>query len=458
MGEGSAKALNTLSGRKVLVVGLGRSGVSVSRFLRRSGAEVTATDISPVEELFGAAELLGLGVVVEAGAHNPESFLGADMIVVSPGVPRTLPELVRAAAAGVEVVSDIELACRFIEVPIVAVTGTNGKSTVVELLGAVLGAHGRKVFVGGNIGTPVTEYFEGAEDAELVVLEVSSFHLEAIETFRPHVAVLLNVTEDHLYRYREFEEYAETKMRIFSNQGADDYAVINVGDRVVADAVSRAELKAAVIPFTGAGQLDEGLYRDGGDIVFASAAGRELYPTGGFKLKGLHNIENVMAAVAAARTVGVPRETIVEAVNGFRGLPHRMEPVREFEGVGYVNDSKATNTDAVLRAIEATGGPVVLLAGGVDKGGDYGVLREAIGRNVRLLVLMGEARSKMKEALGDVTETVLAGGLAEAVETASAAARAGDTVLLSPACSSFDMFESFEERGEAFKELVMALR
>jgi UDP-N-acetylmuramoylalanine--D-glutamate ligase len=356
----------------------------------------------------------------------------------------------------VEIISDIELAYRFIDAPIVAVAGTNGKSTTTALIGKILESSGKKVFVGGNIGSPVIEYME-EEGADWCVLEVSSFHLEAIKDFRPQIGVLLNITEDHLDRYVDFEHYAETKLKLFGNQSGEDYAVVNVGDPVIADAISRGGFKGEVIPFRTSGGLKDGLFLSGTDIVCVSGDSEVVYNTEGFKLTGLHNIENIMATIACAMIVGIPMDSAIEAIKGFEGLPHRMEFIREVNGVRYVNDSKGTNVGALGKALEGSGRNIVLIAGGKDKGGDYRPLKELVREKVKLLVLIGQARFKMKEAIGEATETVLAGGLEEAVGIARKRAEPGDTVLLCPACSSFDMFKNFEERGQVFRSLVETL-
>jgi UDP-N-acetylmuramoylalanine--D-glutamate ligase len=358
--------------------------------------------------------------------------------------------------------SEIELAYRFTDAPVIAVAGTNGKSTVTALLGRVLEEAGLKVFVGGNIGTPAIEYVEsvmdGGPEADYCVLEVSSFQLESVSTFAPRVAVLLNVTEDHLDRYKDFEDYAETKFRLFEKQGGADCAVFNADDPVIDGRISDGLTEAELLPFSAGSTLDVGLYLSGPDIVYAPERGAlERYPTKGFSLKGLHNIENAMAVIGAARRLKVPRKAILKALKDFKGLPHRMERVRELGGVTYIDDSKGTNIGALAMALKSVDAPVVLIAGGRDKGGDYSHLSLAVRERVRLMVLIGEAAPRILEALGSATEVVSVASMEEAVRTAYARASSGDTVLLSPACSSFDMFSGYKERGERFKILVEAL-
>ena len=456
------RAVRKLAGLKVAVAGLGMTGTSVSRFLRRCGAIVTATDTRPAREIAGAKVLEAMGVRIE-----PEGPAGAlddyDLVVVSPGVPRYSPMLVSARAAGVDVMSEIELAYRFTDAPVIAVAGTNGKSTVTALLGRVLGAAGLKVFVGGNIGTPAIEYVEsvmdGGPEADYCVLEVSSFQLESVSTFAPRVAVLLNVTEDHLDRYKDFEDYTRTKFRLFENQGGTDCAVFNADDPVIDGRISDGLTGGELLPFSAGSTLDVGLYLSGSDIVYAPERGAlERYPTKGFALKGLHNIENAMAVIGAARRLNIPGKAVLKALGDFKGLAHRMEQVRELGGVTYIDDSKGTNIGALAMALKSVKTPVVLIAGGRDKGGDYSHLSLAVRERVRLMVLIGEAAPRILAALGAATEVVCAPSMEAAVATAYANARPGETVLLSPACSSFDMFSGYKERGERFKMLVLALR
>ncbi len=445
-----------LDGKSAVVVGLGRTGISVSRFLRGSGARVVATDSKDAGKIEGADSLLSMGVEVRAGGHDGVGLDGVDLVVVSPGVPSDLPLLERARENGAEVISEIELAWRFMDAPVLAIAGTNGKTTATALLGEVMKKAGFSAFVGGNIGTPAIEYVEKNGGADFVVLEVSSFQLETTRHFRPRVGALLNITDDHLDRYRDFGHYAETKMRLFENQAAGDFAVYNANDPAI---TQRARLlgHGRAVPFTIEGRVDKGLFLDGGSIVFRHDGGTEEYPVSGVKLKGLHNIENVMAVIASARLSGAERDAVLEALSSFAGLHHRMEVVRETGGVTYVDDSKGTNVGALMMALKGLKGPVVLIAGGVDKGGDYGVLAGLVKEKVKLMVLIGEARPKIEKALGGCCRTVLAESFEEAVRTAHKNALPGDTVLLSPACSSFDMFRDYKERGERFRSLVEAL-
>jgi UDP-N-acetylmuramoylalanine--D-glutamate ligase len=456
-GAGGGVDAMEIRGKKALVVGLARTGLAVSRFLATRGASVTATDLRSIEELPGVAELDGLGVMLLTGSHPGVEALDADLIVLSPGVPSDLPIIQEARARGVSVMGELELASRFIDCPIVAVAGTNGKTTTTALLGEILTRAGRDVFVGGNIGTPAIEYAISGRKAELCVLEVSSFQLETIQSFCPHIGVLLNITEDHLDRYDGFDGYAATKMRLFENQTAEDFAVVNMADSEIAARFGSGKAGGRAIGFNVPVGPGEGVYLSGGDVVSSIGGAREVYSAEGFALRGLHNTENIMAAVAAARILGVPAGVIRETLSAFEGLCHRMELVRELDCVRYINDSKGTNIGALAMALKGMTAPVVLIAGGVDKGGDYLALEAVMREKVKLLVLIGEAREKIFRALGHTTRTVMVQGLEEAVRVAHAGAVEGDTVLLSPACSSFDMFAGYAERGERFAALVEEL-
>ncbi len=457
-GRSMQKAIEELRGRQILVVGLAGTGLAVCRFLSRCGAIVTGTDMANAASIPGAPALTSIGVVLKTGGHQGIETKAFSMAVVSPGVPSDIPLLKELRANGAEVISDIELAYRYIGSPVIAVAGTNGKTTTTTLLGKVLEDAGFKVFVGGNIGTPAVECVEAGREIDVCLLEISSFHLENTKSFNPHVGILLNITEDHLDRYEGFGHYAATKFRLFENQTAEDYAVVNINDPVIARQASAKGLgRGKVVLFTVAGTLTEGLFLRGGDIVYSLSGVEETYPVSEFGLKGLHNIENIMAVIASARLSGVSRDSIMATLREFKGLHHRMEMVRTINGVAYIDDSKGTNIGALVMALRGSTGRVVLIAGGRDKGGDYAVLADLVREKVKCLILLGEARFKMKDALGGLTQTVLVESLEEAVALSSRKAEAGDTVLLCPACSSFDMFKSYKERGERFRAFVEAL-
>ncbi len=445
-----------LKGKKALVVGLGRSGLSTARFLKGEGAGVCVTDIRPEAELREhVKELKGLNVELELGGHCASKFLEADLVVLSPGVPSYIAPAVEAKKAGVMVVSEIELAFGFISSPIVAVTGTNGKTTTTSVIERIFTVGGRKIWVGGNIGRPLIEACGDSSDKEYIICELSSFQLEGIRDFRPFVAILLNITEDHMDRYPSFRDYAETKLRLFMNQGFDDYAVLNGSDPVISSL--SAGLRAKTFKFSSTEALDEGVFLLQDDIVLRMHGVEERYRLDRIRLKGIHNMENVMAAVAAASICGVEQGDVLEAIGDFNGLPHRMEFVRRLSGISYYNDSKGTNTGAVIRSVESMKAPVVLIMGGRDKGIDYNVLRSVVKDKVKAVVVFGEAREKIECALTDSIPSRKVDTLEEALAAAQSEAVSGDVVLFSPACSSFDMFRDYGERGDSFKRLVMSL-
>jgi UDP-N-acetylmuramoylalanine--D-glutamate ligase len=442
-----------LKGKKVLVIGLARTGRECARFLVEQGASVNVSDLRPEAELKDEVKsLAGLPIRYFFGAEQRRWLEAMDCVIPSPGVAAENPLLSEAAASGIPVLSEIELAYRFFRAPLVAVTGTNGKSTTTTLIGEMVKAGGQKVFVGGNLGTPFIGAVSGEWDWG--VLEISSFQLEWVERFRPRIAVLLNVTEDHLDRYTTFDDYRRAKERIFEAQSEGEFAVLNREDpRVWA---LKANMKARVVSF-GFAEVTEGAYANANMIVWRDGANEERFPLADVKIQGVHNVENMMAAVAAAKLAGIARQPIQQTLENFPGLEHRLEFVREKDGVRYYNDSKGTNVGAVVKSLAGFSAPVILIAGGVDKGGDYGPLEEGIRRKVRRLVLFGAAKNVIARALGHLTETVIVENLAAAVGEAAAAARAGDVVLLSPACSSFDQFRNYAERGRSFKNLVQAL-
>jgi len=447
-----ARAHNGHRGRAVLVIGLARTGVAVARHLRAAGARVRVTDRRPAAELGEALAALG-GDDVEyvLGADDPACLDGVELVVPSPGVPPASPVLAEAVRRGLPVLGEIELAARELTVPLLAVTGTNGKSTTTTLLGAMLAAGGERPFVGGNLGTPLVAAVGG--DWSAAVVEVSSFQLEWVDRFRPAIGVFLNLTEDHLDRYPDLDAYGRTKLRLFARQTRKDVAVLNGGDPWL-------RRHAAGIPgrqlWFGDGE-GVAIRADEAAIRLRQAGREELYPLQAVRLAGVHNRENMMAAILAARAFGVAPEAVQRALEEFRGLEHRLELVRERDGVRYVNDSKGTNAGAVIKSLASFPGDVILLAGGVEKGGNYGVLREPVRRTVKRAILFGAAREMLARVLADATEVEIVASLAEAVARAAAVARAGDTVLLSPACASFDMFRDYAERGRRFKALVEAL-
>lgn len=442
--------------RKVLIVGLGRTGVACTRFFKERGAEVTVSE-AKTENQIGERlkEIERFKVRVETGGNREESFFNADLIVVSPGVPLNILPLVKAKAKKKEIISEIELAYRFCGCPVIAITGTNGKSTTTSLLGDIFRISGKKVFVGGNLGNPMIEMFFSPEAVEYVITEVSSFQLEAISRFRPFISILLNITPDHLDRYSSYEEYIEAKARIFMNQGKDDYAILN-GDDPVCEKLKEG-IKARAGVFSTRKRLENGCYVNGDYLCSRSGGTEERYAIKDLSLTGIHNYENTMAAIMASQICGLSPDTIRAALKQFKNLEHRMELVRVVDGVRFYNDSKGTNVGAAARSLESFPSSIVLIAGGKDKGGDYRILREPAQGRLKSLILLGEAKEKIGEALGDIAPTYMVRDLEEAVTTAFKISSPGDIVLFSPACSSFDMFRNFEERGECFRNLVNRL-
>lgn len=444
-----------LSGKKTLVMGLARTGVACCRFLAKQGADVTATDMRDEAALAEVIAALGsAGIRWVLGRHDEADFLSADLIVVSPGVSMDHPLLLLAQKADREIVSEIELASRFISAPMVAITGTNGKTTTTTLCGEIFRANGFETYVGGNIGDPLIELAEANADVERVVVEISSFQMEWITSFRPKVAALLNISEDHLDRYGSYQDYINAKLRIFENQTAEDYAILNMDDPLVWQ-YSRS-LKARIFPFSRRYELDEGVFCKDGEIIYRHEGLEARFPTAGFRLKGVHNIENIMAALAASLLLGCRPEESFNCICSFGALHHRMEFVREVGGVSYYEDSKATNVGSVVKALESFT-EITLIAGGKDKGGSYAPLAQLIKERVRHLILIGEAAERMDNELGELTDTRRAASMEEAVRLAAEITAPGGTVLMSPACSSFDMFRDYEERAQSYISAVKAL-
>jgi len=422
--------------------------VASARFLAKQGAKVTATDLRDKAALAGVMqELAGLDIRFVLGHHDESDFTATDLIIVSPGIPQEHPLLLKATEAGIPVISEIELASRFITAPLVAITGTNGKTTTTTLLGELFQANGFATYVGGNIGDPLIELPDSGRQVARVAAEISSFQLEWIRQFKPQVAVLLNISEDHLDRYPDYQAYINAKLRIFENQTADDFAVVNRDDELVWQAAQ--SLKARLFPFSRKVAFDEGIFWREGELVFRHNGDERVFPTDGFRLQGVHNLENIMAALASGLLLGCEPDPCLELLNRFESLHHRMEFVREVRGVSYYEDSKATNVGSVAKALESFQN-ITLIAGGKDKGGSYAPLANLVRERVRHLVLIGEAAERMAVELGALADTKRAGSLEEAVQLSAQLTEAGGVVLLSPACSSFDMFRDYEERAQRF--------
>ncbi len=433
----------------VMVVGLGTSGIAAARFLAARGARLILTDRRA--DIDRAALPAG---EVRLGIEDAGWLDGVELVVTSPGVARDAILLREAVARAIPVIGEVELAARFIKAPIAAVTGTNGKSTVTVMLGEMIRAAGRGVFVGGNLGTPLTDAVGGEYDA--IVAEISSFQLEWIESFRPRVGIHLNLTDDHFDRYRDLEDYGRAKARMFENQGSGDWAILNRDDPNVWKLAS--QVRSRVVSFgLGRNFSGDAIAPADGALEFEIGKSRGRISLKEFRLAGRHNLANAMAAAAAAIAMGAGVDAIERALASFKPLAHRIEFVREKDGITWIDDSKGTNVGAVVEALEAVDAPVILIAGGVDKGGDYAPLIEPLRRKVRRAILIGAARERMAAALGGAVDVELVSTLGEAVERAARIGRRGDTVLLSPACSSFDQFRSYAERGNVFKELVRAL-
>ena len=445
-----------LKGKRVLVVGLARTGVAVSLFAAISGAIVTATDEKPESALAETpAKLRTAGVALELNGHIPETFLRQDLIVVSPGVPSNSPELEAARAAKIPVWSEIELAWRLLKGKLIAITGSNGKTTTTSLIGHIFKTAGVPTLIGGNIGVPLISLADYSTDASVTIAEVSSFQLEMIVAFRPDIGVLLNLSPDHLDRHASFAAYVAAKMRLFENQRSGDLAVLNADDPEVS---RRTPQHQRVFWFSRQKRLVAGAFLRDDKIVFRiDGSETVLARRDEITLLGDHNIENVLAACATAYVAGVAPAAIAAGVRTFTGVEHRLEFVAEAGSVRFYNDSKATNVDAALKAIESFSEPLIVILGGTDKGSPYMPLREPLRRRARLAILIGAAAEKIAADLGDAVPMMRAGTLDNAVQIAIERARPGDTVLLAPACSSFDQFENYEHRGRVFKELVAQL-
>ncbi len=460
-----------LEGKKVLVVGVARSGLSAARLLASRGAMVIANDIRPESELGGApGELRKLGVMLSFGGHPHSLFANADLIVLSPGVPADLAPLGSARLAGVEIISEPELAGRFLRGRMIGVTGSNGKTTVTTLVGELMRAAGADVIVGGNIGTPLTSLIEKSAENTWTVAELSSFQLEMIDSLRVHVAVVTNITPDHLDRHGSFENYVRAKHRIFLNQSQDDGAVLNGQDQGVTDMVAKLGVRSRKVYFSSRGAealagAQAEAYVRAGRLCTTMMTDREgevdVMGLEEIPLPGMHNIENVMTALAATfcamGTSIKDLPALAEAIRQFKGVEHRIEYVAEIDGIKFYNDSKATNVDSTVKALEAFERNIIVILGGKDKGSDYTVLAPLIRDRVKRMVLIGAASDKIAEQLEGVGSMTRARSMQDAVLKAIEVATAGDTVLLAPACASFDMFDNYEHRGRVFKEVVNKL-
>ena len=450
-----------VAGKKVLVIGAARSGTACAKFLAARGATVALNDVLPIEKWSAEARALKSEGVGLLPGELPSWLLDqTELVIVSPGVPTRAIPIRYAERAGAEVIGEVELASRFLKGRIVAITGTNGKTTTTTLIGELLKNAGLKTQVGGNIGTPLISRVESSRDDGWTVVEMSSFQLETIKEFHPSVAMVLNVTPNHMDRYESFTDYAAAKHRIYMNQGPGDVAVLNADDEVVSSWAGG--LRAHAVSFSVKQPLEEGLFLRGREIVSRTTAGeRVLLTRDEMKLRGLHNVENVLAALAAGLACGADPKSMRQTIKDFEPVEHRLEFVSELEGVKFYNDSKATSVDATVKALEAFAdelGKIVLILGGRGKNAPYAPLAPLIGKKVRKLILVGEDAETIANELGDFAPSERAKEMKDAVTLSFQAAQPGDIVLLAPACASFDMFESFEHRGKTFKEEVQSLR
>ena len=447
-----------LKGKKILVVGLGKSGFAAALFLRRRGAQVTVSDQRSEQALsVEIPSLLEAGIAVETGGHGLLTFRRQDLIVVSPGVPLSTPELVQVRALGLPVIGELELAARFLQGEVLAITGSNGKTTTTTLCGEIFKASGLKTLVAGNIGLPVIEVVDQSTAGTWSVLEVSSFQLETADSFHPRIAMILNITPDHLDRHGSFENYVSMKERIFAKQTGQDYLIVNADDPAALQAAGRA--RSQVLWFSRSRIVRRGAFVLDGIVMFRATeegSSIQVLPLAEIPLKGAHNVENVLAAVCAACVANIPAEVIARTVASFQAVEHRLEFVTNIHGVEYYNDSKATNVDATAKAIASFPGNIHLILGGKDKNSDYTQLNALLEARVKTVYTIGAAAEKIESQIAGVTRVIRAGTLEAAVDQAATQAVAGDVVLLAPACSSYDQFENYEQRGKVFKQAVMA--
>jgi len=442
--------------KNVLVAGIARTGIAASNLLARNKAGVTAADDKKEEDLKENLEKLDKRVQIQTGGIKTGDISDFDLIVVSPGIDMRNPLFKKAVEKGIPVWSEIELASRFIKKPVIAITGTNGKTTSTSMIGNILQDNGEKIYVGGNIGFPLSNIADQASQYSYIILEVSSFQLEWVYQFKPFISAILNITEDHLDRHLDFNEYVSLKKRIYQKQTEENYLVLNEDDPATAGI--EPENKIHKLLFSRIREVEDGAFLRKDNIVIRLHGEEKVVgPVSKLKVKGIHNIENGLASALIGALCKVQAETVMDSLSQFCGIDHRMEFVREINGVRFINDSKGTNTGATMKSIESFNCPVILIAGGKDKGGDYGSLGELIKKKVKFSILIGESKIKIRSALKDYNNVEDAATLEDAVKKASSKAMAGDVIILSPACSSFDMFRDYEDRGNVFKKAVLSL-
>ncbi len=438
-------------GAPVLVVGLGSSGISAANLLAHMGCVVEVSEKSKREDSMVDLSQLHPSIKVHWGGHPVKLFGRFPLIIISPGVPHDIEALKAASEKGAKILGEMELAFRLTTAPWVSVTGSNGKSTTVTLLDLMAREEGLRVSTGGNLGTPVTQFVNRGEDPEFILAEVSSFQLETVEAFHPLIAAMINISPDHLDRHSGIEDYVAAKFRIFSRMDEKDWAVLNDDDGWIKKVTE--DLSVGRFPFSRKHLLAKGAFvREGWIVVREEGKEYPVVSTNSLALAGTHNLENALAATAVARRMGIGRGPIARVLQSFAGLEHRMELLGYFRGVPVYNDSKGTNAGATIRSLEGLGGDVILILGGKDKGTSYGPLERVIRRKVSHLILLGEAAERMADAFKGAADIVVVQDLDEAVRMAVQRARSGSEILFSPACSSFDMFTGFEERGRVFKE------
>lgn len=456
------KEVSELKDKRILIVGLGKTGVSLCKFLAEHGAQVTVSDHKSKPELAGTVEQVeGLGVKLDLGGHSPKTFLAQDLVILSPGVPSNLKIFDYATNHGIKITNELEFIAQFIKEPIIAFTGTNGKTTVAKLTEAFLRESGVDCWLGGNNFLPLTEYVRTRQQAKVVLIEVSSFMLEKVETLTPLNVVFTNLAENHLDRYRSMEDYVNAKRKVFRNTNQATTSILNADDNAVVE-LARDPLvqRGRIFYFSRKVSLEPQIMNIGGavnigpEIKVRTGPEPESYSVKDIKLLGRHSVENIMAALLVSREHGATHEAIQRVINNFNGLPHRLEYVRKVGGVRFYNDSKATNVHAVLRALDDFDENVILIMGGKDTNQSFEALKGPVRKKVKTLILVGEAKERINRDIGDYSETFLIGTFEEAVVIAYQKSRINDTVLLSPGCSSTDMFDSFEERGDYFKEIT----
>lgn len=455
--------LSELAGKKILVVGLGKTGVSLTQLLVKHGAVVTVTDHKSKPELSNQLEQLdGLEIKYELGGHSPKTFLQQDLVILSPGIPSHLKIFEYARNQGVRITGEFEFITQFIKEPIVAITGTNGKTTIARLLEAMFKESGMATWVGGNMGTPLSDYLRLEVKSQVVIAEISSFMLEQCERFSPACIIFTNLAENHLDRYRSMEDYINAKRKIFKNVGATTTSILNADDNAVVElARDPVVQKGRIMYFSRKASFEPQIMNIGGSVNIGNELKMrispdeiETYTTDKVKMRGKHSIENMMAASLAARQFGASKEAVQKVIDSYYGLPHRIEYVKKIGGVKFFNDSKSTNVHSVIRALEAFDESIILIMGGKEANISFESLKGAIKHKVKSLILVGESKERINRDIGDFSETFLIGTFEEAVVIAFQKSRSGDVILLSPGCPSFDTFDSYEERGNYFKEIV----